>query len=470
MNETLFFMLPELGLTALLFLLLFFKIAGKFETSGEVCSVINTLYPLLLLAMVFAGPAEGSLFGGMMVSSKLIWVEKLLLLFATWMVSLLSTPWLKGHRHAAEFHMLLIATLMGLFFLLSSGNFLLFYLALELSAIPLAALCNFDLEKRISGESAMKMIFSSALSSGILLFGISLFYGATGTLSFAQLPAMMDQSPLLVMAFLMIFTGFAFKLSVVPFHFWTADVYEGAPAPVTAFLSVVSKGAMAFVFVTVLYTLFSGLSDVWYLAITTLAVISMTIGNLFAIRQDNLKRFLAFSSIAQVGYLLVGMSGSSVEGMTSVIYFVLVYVFSNLAAFTVITLVSAATSRETISGLKGFHASNPMMAWILALALFSLAGIPPTAGFFGKFFLITAGAAKWNSPVLIIAALNMVVSLYYYLRVIRAMFMEKADEPMIRLAPGLSVKVALVICVSGILLLGFYSPAYDWVRAVSFGM
>jgi NADH-quinone oxidoreductase subunit N len=359
---------------------------------------------------------------------------------------------------------------MGLFFLLSSGHFLLFYLALELAAIPLAALCNFDLEKRISGESAMKMIFSSALSSGILLFGISLLYGATGTLLFSQLPSLMDGSPLVIMAFLMIFTGFAFKLSVVPFHFWTADVYEGAPSPVTAFLSVVSKGAMAFVFVTVLYTLFSGMATIWYSAITVLAVISMTFGNLFAIRQNNLKRFLAFSSIAQVGYLLIGMSGSSVDGMTSVIYFVLVYIFSNLAAFTVITLIAAATSRERIDELKGLHASNPLMAWVLALALFSLAGIPPTAGFFGKFFLITAGAAKWNSPVLIIAALNMVVSLYYYLRVIRAMFMEKSDDPMIRLTPGTSVQVALVICVSGILLLGFYSPAYDWIRSVSFGM
>ena len=463
-------MLPELGLTVLLFLLLFIKISGKMELAGQVCSTMNILYPALMLLMYFAGPADGTIFGGMMVSSKLIWLEKLLLLFATWVISLLAAPWLKGHRHAAEFHMLLASTLMGLFFLLSSGHFLLFYLALELAAIPLAALCNFDLEKRISGESAMKMIFSSALSSGIFLFGISLLYGATGTLLFSQLPSLMDGSPLVIMAFLMIFTGFAFKLSVVPFHFWTADVYEGAPSPVTAFLSVVSKGAMAFVFVTVLYTLFSGMATIWYSAITVLAVISMTFGNLFAIRQNNLKRFLAFSSIAQVGYLLIGMSGSSVDGMTSVIYFVLVYIFSNLAAFTVITLIAAATSRERIDELKGLHASNPLMAWVLALALFSLAGIPPTAGFFGKFFLITAGAAKWNSPVLIIAALNMVVSLYYYLRVIRAMFMEKSDDPMIRLTPGTSVQVALVICVSGILLLGFYSPAYDWIRSVSFGM
>ena len=196
----------------------------------------------------------------------------------------------------------------------------------------------------------------------------------------------------------------------------------------------------------------------------------MTLGNLFAIRQDNLKRFLAFSSIAQVGYLLIGISGSSVDGMTSVIYFVLVYIFSNLAAFTVLTAVTASSSRDTISGLRGFHASNPMLAWVMALALFSLAGIPPTAGFFGKFFLLTAGAGKWNAPVLIIAALNMVVSLYYYLRVVRAMFMESTDEPMIRLQPLPAVRLALLLCVAGILVLGFYSPAYEWIRSLSFGM
>ena len=463
-------MLPELGLTVLLFVLLFVRIVGKLELAGQVCQLMNIALPILALCMWFMPAPEVAQFGGMMISSKLIVTEKLLLLVGTWIISLFSSPWLRGHRHPAEFYMLMLSTLMGIFFLLSSGDFLLFFLALELSAIPLAALCNFDLEKHVSGESAMKMIFSSALSSGILLFGISLLYGATGTLSFVQIPALLDGSPLQIMAFVMIFTGFAFKLSIVPFHFWTADVYEGAPVPVTAFLSVISKGSMAFVFVSALYTVFRPLSEIWYIAITLLAVISMTVGNLFAIRQQNLKRFLAFSSIAQVGYLLIGISGSSIDGMSSVVYFVLVYVFSNLAAFAVITLVSSATSRETIDGLKGFHASNPLLAWVLALALFSLAGIPPTAGFFGKFFLLTAGAAKWNSPVLIVAALNMVVSLYYYLRVMKAMFMDSSDDTMIRLTPNVSVQFALLLCTAGILLLGFYSPAYEWIRSLSFGI
>ncbi|MFM2208161.1 MAG: hypothetical protein RL213_2136 [Bacteroidota bacterium] len=470
MTELLHFMLPELGLTSLIFILLFLRISGRMEASGAVCGLMNILYPLLGLLMVFAGPSEGTMFGGMMVSSRLIAFEKLLLLAGAWIVSLSATPWMKGHRHPAEFHMLMLSSLLGMFFMLSAGDLLIFYLALELSSIPLAALCNFDLDRRTSGEAAMKMIFSSALASGILLFGISLIYGTCGTLSFSALPFVLDGSPLQLTAFLLVFTGFAFKLSVVPFHFWTADVYEGAPVPVTAFLSVISKGSMAFVFVNLLYTAFGALSDTWYAAVTFFAVLSMTVGNLFAIRQENLKRLLAFSSIAQIGYLLIGISGSSAEGMSSVIYFVLVYVFSNLAAFTVLTAVSASTSRETVSGLRGFHSTNPMLAWVMALALFSLAGIPPTAGFFGKFFLLTAGAAKWNTPVLVLAALNMIVSLYYYLRIIRAMFMEVSDEPAIRLSPLPAVKLALLLCVAGILVTGFYAPAYEWIRSLSFGM
>ena len=463
-------MLPELGLVAILFTLLLVKISGMMERTGQVANLMNILLPLLGVLMLISGPSQGSIFGGMMVSSSLVHYEKIILLLGVWLISLQSSPWLKGHKHAAEFYMLVVAVLTGMFFLLSSGDFLLFYLALELTAIPLAALCNFDLEKSSSGEAAMKMIFSSAFSSGLLLFGISMFYGTTGTLNFAKLPELMDGSGLQLMSFLLIFTGFAFKLSLVPFHFWTADVYEGSPLPVTAFLSVISKGVMAFVLVNVLYTLFHSFASNWYDLLTVLAVVSMTFGNLMAIRQQNLKRLLAFSSIAQVGYLMLGISGSSAEGMTAVVYFILIYIFSNLAAFGVIGLVTAGTSRENIDGLKGFYSSNPLLSWVLALALFSLAGIPPTSGFFGKFFLLTASASKWNSPVLIIAALNMVISLYYYLRIIRAIFMDAAIDPMIRLRPSATVQLSLFICVSGILLLGFYPAVYEWIRMISFGI
>jgi NADH-quinone oxidoreductase subunit N len=282
--------------------------------------------------------------------------------------------------------------LLGMYFMISSGNLLMFYLSLELSTIPVAALANFDLEKRISSEAAMKMILSSAFSSGVLLFGISIMYGATGTINFAELSRHLDNGPLQILAFVFLFTGFAFKLSIVPFHLWTADVYEGGPIAVTSFLSVVSKGSVAFIFTLALYKVFQPLYERWYDMLVILSIATMVIGNLFALRQQNIKRFLAFSSIAQVGFILVGISSNSNTGMAAVVFFVLVYIFSNLAAFGVAAAISSQTGKETINDYKGLIGTNPFLGWILALALFSLAGIPPTAGFFGKLFLLSAGA------------------------------------------------------------------------------
>jgi NADH-quinone oxidoreductase subunit N len=412
----------------------------------------------------------GELFNGMFRTNPTIAFEKNILNLGTLIISMQASVWLRNHRHMLEFYMLMLSTLIGMFFMISSGNLLMFYLGLELSTIPLAALCNFDLEKRQSSEAAMKMIMSSAFSSGILLFGISLMYGTTGTLSFSELPQHLDGSALQLFAFILLFTGFAFKMSAVPFHLWTADVYEGSPVAVTSYLSVISKGAIIFVFVSVLYTVFKSLGAMWYNVLYLASVLTMIVGNLFAIRQNNLKRFLAFSSIAQVGFILIGISGSSQTGMASVIYFILIYVFSNLGAFGVIGLVSALSGKENIDDYKGFYKTNPFLSWVLTISLFSLAGIPPTAGFFGKLFLLTAGAGKGNYVLITIAALNMIVSLYYYLRVVKAIFMEKNDQPVEKLSISLNSKVALLICVAGIVAIGFVSHIYDHIYFLSNGL
>jgi NADH-quinone oxidoreductase subunit N len=292
-------------------------------------------------------------------------------------------------------------------------------------------------------------------------------YGATGTLSFAALPQLLDGSPLQILAFIFMFTGFAFKLSIVPFHLWTADVYEGSPIAVTAFLSVVSKGSIAFIFITALYKVFQPMEAVWYNMLLILAVATMVIGNLFAMRQQNIKRFLAFSSIAQVGFILVGMSSNNPAGTASVVYFVLIYIFSNLAAFGVAAVISEKTGKENIDDYKGFYKTNPFLSWVLALALFSLAGIPPTAGFFGKLFLIGAGASKGAYWFITIAALNMIVSLYYYLRVVRAIFMDKSEQPIETIKTNPSVKFGLIICGVGIVLTGLLSWIYGYIQSLT---
>ncbi len=464
MNAFFTLMKPELALTAIIFLLLLLKL-GKPLGNDRVLLITRVLL-LLNLVLGFTGMEEGTLFGGSYHSSLLIVYQKNLLNAAVLLVSYLFSDWFRQSRHTTEFFILMLSSLLGMFFLLSSGNLLMFYLALELASIPAAALVNFDLENRQSSEGAMKMILNSAFSSGILLFGISLLYGATGTIDFNQLPAQLSAAPLQVLAFIFLIAAFAFKLSVVPFHLWTADVYQGAPPPAAAFLSVVSKAAFAFIFITILYKVFLPLQEVWYPLLVLLAVITMIVGNLFALRQQHMRRFLAFSSIAQVGFMLIAISGHSADALASVVYFVLVYIFSNLAAFSVAGVLSVQAGKNRIDDYKGLYRSNPFLSWMLALALFSLAGIPPTAGFFGKLFLITAGARESNYVVILLVALNLVISLYYYLRIVKAMFMDEADEPMqpVKLAAG--TRAGLWICAAGIVAAGLIGWIYQYILSL----
>lgn len=458
----------ELVITAIIFLLLFLKL-GKDRSNESVLTIVNSLL-FVNLAAGLSGNQEGTIFHDMFRTNSLIVMEKNILNLAFWLISLQSYAWLRTHKHVIEFYLLLLTSLLGMFFMISSGNLLMFYLGLEMSTIPLAAAANFDLAKRQSSEAAMKMIISSAFSSGLLLFGISLVYGVSGTLLFSEIPAHLSADPLHILAFILFFSGIAFKISAVPFHLWTADVYEGAPVAVTSFLSVVSKGAVLFVLLPVLYKAFQPLAGTWYNVLFVLALVTIIIGNLFAIRQNNLKRFLAFSSIAQVGFILVGISAGSPSGMASVVFFILVYVFSNLAAFGVISLVSTLAGKENVTDYKGFYVTNPFLSWILTIALFSLAGVPPTAGFFGKFFLLIAGAARGNYWLIGIAALNMVVSFYYYLRVVKAIFMDSNEQPIGRIAVPALPKLSLYICVAGIILTGLASFVYDYIYSLSYGL
>ena len=458
----------ELVVTLIIFILLFIKLGATEYKTGVILNMVNVLLLVNFLAGL-AMNAESALFNGMFHSNRLIFLEKNMLNLGTLILSLQAYSWLKDHKLVLEFYMLLLSTLLGLFFMISAGNLLMFYLGLELSTIPLAALSSFDLEKRRSSEAATKFIMSSAFSSGLLLFGISLVYGATGSLGFDAIGQGLDGSALQTLAFILLLSGFAFKISIVPFHLWTADVYEGSPIPVTAYLSVISKGAVVFVFIQVLYTVFKPLAGEWYRVLALLAVLTLFTGNLFALRQDKLKRLLAFSSITQMGFILVGITGSSRAGTASVIYFILIYIFSNLGAFGVVSLIYALTGKDRIEDYKGLYATNPLLSWVMAISLFSLAGIPPAAGFFGKFFLLMAGAAKGNYWLIGLAALNMVISLYYYLRVIKAIFMDSNDRPIGKLTIPLLPAIGLFICMAGVISTGFMGWVYDYIYSLSAG-
>ena len=467
--DFLILMKQEWAVIIILFILLFIKVSSKDQANEYILKLVNILLLLNVIAGFF-GLKDGILFNEMFKTNHLIVTEKNILSLGTYIIALQSYPWLKNNKHILEFYILLLTTLLGMFFMISAGNLLMFYLALELSSIPLAALANFDLEKRKSSEAAFKFIISSAFSSGLLLLGISLVYGTTGTLTLSALSDHLYGSPLQIFAFILLIPGFGFKISAVPFHLWTADVYEGSPVTVTSYLSVISKGSVIFVFMTVLYTAFKSYIITWYNILFVLSVLTMVVGNLFAIRQNNIKRFLAFSSIAQVGFILIGITGSSQAGSASVVYFVLIYTFSNLGAFGVVGLVSAISGRENIDDYKAFYKTNPVLSWVLAISLFSLAGIPPTAGFFGKFFLLMAGAGQGNYILITIAALNMVVSLYYYLKVVKAIFMDPNENPVKKLIVTPSPKLALFICVTGIVLTGIISYVYEYIYSMSIGI
>ena len=467
-----FFLLArqELAITVIIFILLFIKVGTKEWSNNALLHLINGLL-LVNFLFGFFFYEDGILFNQMFRTGRLLVMEKNILNLGVLVISMQAYDWLKQHKHVAEFYVLLLSTLLGMFFMISAGNLLMFYLGLELSSIPLAAIANFDLEKRQSSEAALKFIISSAFSSGLLLFGISMVYGTTGTLVFSEIPQYLTGNPLQLFALVLLVAGFAFKISVVPFHLWTADVYEGSPVAVTAYLSVISKGAAVFVFVAVLYTILKPLAAAWYNIIFLLSVLTMITGNLFALRQSNFKRLLAFSSIAQAGFILVGISGGSQAGMASVIYFILVYVFSNLGAFGVVAVVTALTGKEDTDSYKGFYKANPFLAWVMAISLFSLAGIPPAAGFFGKFFLLIAGAGKGNYVLIVVAALNMIISLYYYLKIVKIMFIDRSDyEPVAKLPLHIYPRLALLICMAGVLVLGMVSGVYEYIYSLSLSL
>ena len=458
-------MRQELGVTAVLFIILFTGMFVRMQ-NARLLALVQLLLLLLLVLPWIGEMPKGTLFGPMFITSGLASIQKWILVLAVYLVSILFSDWLKQFKHLPEFFVLLLSALLGMHMFISSNHLLTFWLGLELATIPLAAMVNLEVHKRSSSEAAMKLILSSALASGIMLFGISLLYGATGTLQFAELSGLLQANEgIVLLGFVMIFAALAFKLSVVPFHFWTADVYEGASMPVAAVLSVVSKAAAAFVLLVLIHRVFIALDVAVVWMISLLAVVTMTVGNLFALRQTSVKRFLAFSSIAQVGFVLVAAIGVQPQGQAAVVYFLAVYLFANLMAFAVAQIVErTASGPVSLEHFKGLYHRHPGLAWMMALALFSLAGIPPTAGFFGKLFLLQAAAGREMYWLVAIAGLNMILSLFYYLRVVRYMFMEKPMEgEELSLSWSRSTWLGLIICALGIVLAGVWSWGYDYI-------
>ena len=470
-------MMPE-AILVLMLLIVFFtdfclhKSERKVEIVGRMTMTLLISQTVMLTT---TGPAEA--FGGMYVASQAAQVMKIILTFGTFIVVVMAQPWLEREtsKYAGEFHLLVLSTLLGMYIMMSSGSFLLFFLGLETASVPMACLVAFDKWKKKSAEAAAKYVLVATFSSGVMLYGISFIYAATGTLYFDDIAIVLNQnylaSPLSIMGLVFFFSGLAFKLSLVPFHFWTADTYEGAPTPVTGYLSVCSKGAAAFAALVILAKAFGPMIEYWEYMLYVVIVLSITIANLFAIRQSELKRFMAFSSISQAGYIMLAVIGGTQMGMTSLMYYVLVYIVANMAVFTVISTVEQNNNGATqMSAYNGLYQTNPKLSFLMTLALFSLAGIPPFAGMFSKFFVFMAAAEEgsfWAYFVVFVALVNTVVSLYYYLLIVKAMYIKSSDNPLPTFKSDESTKIALGICTVGIALFGICSCIYDYLFAAS---
>lgn len=467
-----FIMRQEIGLLAVFVLLLIYDIcAAETRYMKWFRPLACTLFALNTAAGFIPAP-EATAFGGMYVTTDLTVLMKNILNIATLIVFLQAGEWLRKGDTAlreGEFYIIMAATLFGMYLMISAGNFMLLFLGIETASLPTACLAAYNKYKEKSAEAGAKYILMAALSSGIMLFGISYLYGAMGTMYFTDMQPILTADPMTVLGFVFFFAGLAFKISLVPFHMWAPDVYEGAPTATTAYLSVVSKAAACFVLMLTLYHVFGNMAEVWYYMLWALSVLTIVTGNLFAIRQTEIKRFFAYSSISQAGYILLGILHGTETGLTATLYYVLVYMFSNLAAFGVITAVENKSGRTDIAAFDGLSKSNPKLALVMMIALFSLGGIPPFAGFFSKFFIFASAASAGDYVLVFIALINTVISLYYYLKIVRAMYITAPGEHAVgRIKTDGYNKISLLFCSAGVIAVGIVSCIYQYISNVGF--
>lgn len=473
-NSQFFTMWQEIGLLIVFLLVFFYDTFAPKRALGA----LGTLTCIFFAALTVLGfcpclAADTSVFGGMYQTSDAIVTIKNILNIGTLIVLIQSVTWANSEFtriRRGEFYELILLTLFGMYLMISAGHFLVFVIGLETASLPLAALVAFEKNKYESHEAAVKYVLTAVFSSAIFLMGLSIVYGLAGSLSYSEIAASListGNSIGLIVALGFVIAGIGFKLSLVPFHLWTADVYQGAPTSVTSYLSVISKGSAAFAFMVVLQQAFGeAYPQVWEWMLYAVIIATITIGNLFAIRQRNLKRFLAFSSVSQAGYIMLGVIGNNELSTTALMFYILVYIFSNLAAFGVIGAVENATGKVSMDDYNGLYKTNPRLAVTMMLAMFSLAGIPPFAGFFSKFFIFT-GALGAGTPAMyvlvFIALLNTIVSLYYYLLVVKAMFINESDAPIATFRSSCSERLGMWISTAGILFLGLVSCVYDYI-------
>lgn len=476
MNLSLQLMAPEIIVLATGFLILISDLFQKSKNENKASSILAIVGIILAACSgLFLTDTPTETLGGRFGLDQLDLILKEILLLSAGLVVMISPAAIQNKSeqritHLPEFFTVILFTLSGMMFLVSSRDLVTLYVSLELATIPLFALTAWTKTDK-SGEAGVKYLIMGAIGSAFLLYGLGFIYSITGDLGLkaiqTTLTANQLTNPSLYLAGALILAGVGFKLTLIPFHMWAPDAYQGAPTPITAFLSVASKGTGLVLAIQLFFKVMGFLLQPFVLGIAILATLTMTLGNLVAVRQNNLKRFMAYSSISQAGYLLMGFMTLKPEGLTSMVFYMLVYALTNLAAFGVLIVHIHQTGQEDITSLRGISKANPLLALSLMIALFGLAGIPPLAGFVGKFFLFSVAAQVGYYWLVAVAALNSTVSLYYYLRLVRQMYIEQESQPSQKLELSPMSILGIGIATVGSVVAGLIPYIYDGILATS---
>jgi NADH-quinone oxidoreductase subunit N len=465
------YFLPEFAVTATILLLVVLHVVSKRpgSSASAFLALVGTGAALLLTGAMPAGDGK-AIFEGMVAYDGFALFFKALTALATLVVIFMSmdSGELAG-RSQAEYYVFLLSTLLGMFLLSSATDIVMLYLALELVSIPSYLLAGYLKGQRRSTEAAMKYVVYGATASGVMIYGFSLLFGLSGSTQIAEIGRAVAAGKATLPALLaavMVAVGFGYKIAAVPFHMWSPDVYEGAPAPATAFFSVGPKAAGFAVLVRFYYTVFAApdaATGLWRLTsavdwpflFAALSAITMTVGNLVAVKQNNVKRLLAYSSIAHAGYMLMGFVLLSPAGIQAILFYLVVYLFMNLGAFYVVVLVSNQTKGEDIADFAGLGSRSPLAAVAMAIFLFALTGLPPFSGFIGKVYLFAEVINRGVYWLAVVAGLNSVVALYYYARIVRAMFLSEPTDASEIAVPAVP-RAMLVLLALPTLILGIY--------------
>ncbi len=466
--------LPEILLLVLAILILFVDIIGRKETDRALGWLTAAgLAVILVVTILFSRPIQDDpfVFGGMLRYDGPAYAFTLLLLFAATIAAIISTGVRNVSNRGAFFAILVTATL-GMVLMAASADVIMLFLAFETTSISLYILAGFLKGDDESTEAGMKYFLFGAVISAVMLYGFSLLYGFTGHTNIYAMAAAMNAgeiSPWVIGALaILVLAGFGFKIAATPFHFWTPDVYQGAPTPITAFISTASKAAGFIVLMRFMLAVFPAIEDQWALLLAIVATVTMTLGNLLAIPQKNIKRMLAYSSIAHAGYVLIGVVAISVFGTAAAMFYLLAYIVTNLAAFTVVILFARSAGSDEIADYAGLSRRAPWLAMALLIAFLSLGGMPPLAGFVGKFFVFAAAVQSGWIWLAFVGVINAIIGLYYYLTVLKVVYLYRSDDDDRPIEVPRLYVFGLAVCVAAIILIGIMSsPWLEWSLAAA---